>query len=205
LLQQSRIPTHLLRKSGKEKNDLLKGKVVVDSLSESKAKTITEKLEKNDELNKKFKRFITEGVWLKQYHLEGQDQEKDTRARAKFIESLTQVSLKMLFSASSGSNCFVSTANNSQFKAENLPLRVKGEKAKKLTESTAFVKWQSENNKKKISETKNLMTETISKLKKELEESKKQREQQEVMELDDLVEVSIDDEEGENDDEKDTD
>jgi len=195
LLQQSRIPTHLLRKSRKDKNDLLKGKLIVSSLNESRTKAITEKLHEKLDLETKFKQLLSEGVWLKQYQLENQQD-----AKSRFVETLQQISLRGLFSSSVGSNTFSSIANNYQFSDSNIPLRKKDKD--KLTEGVAVTKWQSKLNEKQITVTKNLMSETITKLKKDVEEVRKLREAREQRELDDLVEISI---EEDREDEKDTD
>lgn len=146
LLQRSKVPTHLLRKNGKETSTIIKGKVTV---TESTQKDITEKLDKlPDQLKESFDN-VNSAIELKNYHYIVEGNETKIESGSKML-SITE-----LFSPSFGSNICNCDVSFDHIDESNLPLRkkkvVEG-KGKKpiLTESEVVAEWKTDVKQKEI-------------------------------------------------------
>jgi hypothetical protein len=150
LLQRSGIPTHLLRTSAKSKNDLLKGKVVVQSASRSKV-TPLEESRVND-----FEKRIRESTAL------------EGALKENFFIIIRR--LPQIFNTQ-GPNTYSSAWNHNMFGEKQTPevklLNEAEQKAtgKRVLLGSMITEWRSEAKKAEIKGIKNLMTETIAKLK----------------------------------------
>jgi hypothetical protein len=159
LLQRSQIPMHLLRKTGKEKSTIIKGKMRVEQPGMG---GVGESLKKKPELNEKFTSLLTQAYRVKTYLVRRLGEGKMVEIEEKEVA----LTLQQLFSPEQGANFVNSETVINSLDTNHIPLRVP-DANKKLTESAAVTGWKSKENQDKITRAKNLMTETITKLKEE--------------------------------------
>lgn len=158
LLQRSQIPMHLLRKTGKEKSTIIKGKMQVDVAS--RQESITEALKKKPELNEKLNTLLTQVHKVKTYLVRRLGEGKEVEIE----EKETSLTLRLLFSPEQGANFVSSETVINSLDTNHIPLRVP-DANKKLTESAAVTGWNSSANQVKVTAAKDLMSETIKVLK----------------------------------------
>ena len=158
LLQRSQIPVHLLRKSGKEPNDLLKGKV---SIQEARKQSIDKMLKEDTRIveeTRKLVRNIFEGlIPLKSFRLD---------AKGQLVESVEQHKVIKLFSATLGPNKVQSHEVIDSVNPGMYPLS-RSVNGKQLTEASVVTEWKTPEKKALIVAARNLMQETVARLKKE--------------------------------------
>ena len=159
LLQRSQIPMHLLRKTGKEKSTIIKGKVRVDEPGMGR---IGESLKKKPELNEAFNNLLTRAYKVKVYLVRRLGEGK----AVEIEEKETALTLRQLYSPEQGANFVSSETVINSLDTNHIPLRVT-DANKALTESVAVIKWKSAENRVAVEKAKNIMTETIKKLKEE--------------------------------------
>jgi len=212
LLQRSRLPSHLLRRSGRDGMDLLKGTVSVESkLEESRVKSIEESIRDSskitEQLREKFRECMDGLISVREYQEITEQDDKGIR-HAKVVEMLCLLNIRQLFSPRIGSNTVSSDIVLHEFNEQMIPLSVRGD-TKMLTEAKVVEEWKGDKKKAELEETKNLMETTIAKLKEEHEkETARQKRlvalyEKHGIDSDDLEEFDL--EEEEDDDEENTD
>jgi len=170
LLQRSKIPTYLLRKSGKEVSPIIKGKVTVteakDCTSECKKK-ITEGLKSIDkELLESFTK-LDNSIPLEHYFYTNKEGKPAISKERKFL------TMKELFSPTLGTNICVSSGSYDHMNQDQWPLRKKEvisegvDKGKeKLAESAIVTTWKSDEKKAELAQIQKTMTESLETLEK---------------------------------------
>lgn len=178
LLQRSGIPSYLLRKSGKEVSDIIKGKISVTEriakvdLAESRAKTITNLLAESTKIPEAIKERFTQVVdgliEGKRYYytmIEG---------RPSIASTPVVLSLPDLFMPEAGPNVCHSSSCTSHYDRDLYPIVVEKaltEGSKKgsvvIEKAACIADWSSQAKKEEIEVAKNLMQETVAKLKEE--------------------------------------
>jgi len=209
LLNRSRLPSHLFRKSGKDGMDLLRGQVMVEKkpLDESKCESIEESLKTSDkvtveekqEFNQRLHGLISLREWkeVTEYDEEGSRQ-------IKIIDMVRLLNIRELFSPALGSNIRSSNVVLHVVEDQHIPLSVPGTD-KKLLEAKTVTEWNSEDKKTEVKKTKDLMERTIEGLKKkQAEEEDRQRKLQELSEKygidpEDFEEFDLEEEDDEED------
>lgn len=205
LLQRSQIPTHLLRPSRGKEGDLLKGKVVVQEkikkIVESK-KNLVESTEKkiresvDEELCEDFFGRISGNIEIRHFT------ERKDGDKVVTVETKKYVDIRNLFAPCFGPNTFQSNGTMNLYDHEHLPLATLGND-KKLMEAKAVTEWKSDSNKRKIKNAKGLMSESLKKLKEDIEkkeEAAKKRqalEEKYMLDSEDLEEFDFEEDEDE--------